>query len=81
MVTLDSLTYDFQAVGEFHLLEIPSENVDVQVRFKPFGANVSMLDRVTTEVGEQRVEIGSNFAKVDGETVGLASGAVLLLDE
>ena len=42
LATLDGLSYDMQTVGEFHVLRIPSLNLDVQARLAPMGSSTSI---------------------------------------
>ena len=79
IVTLDRLKYDLQSVGEFHLLELPDAGIDVQGRFRASGPNVSVLDRVATEINDHRVEVAGSSVKVDGVDLSLADGGVYLL--
>ena len=56
--TLDGLGYDFQAVGEFVLIESTSgDDLQVQVRTAPVGDLVSVNVAVATLVDGQRVTI------------------------
>ena len=72
IVTLDGLAYDFQAVGEFTLIEAASgDPLSVQVRFSPVdGSQVaSQTTAVATMLGSARVVIeakGSPLVSVDG---------------
>ncbi len=80
MYTLDGLAYDLQAVGEFHLLEIPSYGIDVQLRIRGVGTSVSVTDRVATEVGGYSVELrDSGPPLIDGQDFALADGEAALL--
>ena len=79
IVTLDGLAYDFQAVGEFTLIEAASgDPLQVQVRFEPVdGSQVaSQTTAVATTLGTARVVIDANsssLVSVDGATFDLDS--------
>ena len=81
LYTLDRLSYDLQAVGEFHLLEIPQHGIDVQMRTRPVGSSVSVTDRVATEVNGYLVELTNSGPLVDGEPVSLADGEGMMLGD
>ena len=72
IVTLDGLAYDFQAVGEFTLIEAQSgDPLEVQVRFRPVeGSQVaSQTTAVATQLGSARVVVdaeASSLVTVDG---------------
>lgn len=72
LVTLDGLAYDFQAVGEFTLIEAASgDPLDVQVRFQPVdGSDVaSQTTAVATTLGSARVVVdldAASLVTVDG---------------
>ena len=61
MRTIDGVPYDFQAAGEFTLLETPDGAVDVQVRQEPAAGvergAVSNNTAVAARVGDHRVGI------------------------
>ncbi len=88
IVTLDGLGYDFQAVGEYILVEstIPSDPRDfqVQVRFEPLEGSdlVSVTTRMSVDVGGKTIEIdalGASPILVDGVPITaqeIAVGAV-----
>jgi von Willebrand factor type D domain len=47
--TVDGLSYDLQSAGEFHALEVPGTDVDVQARFVPLpgsGNTVSLMTSI-----------------------------------
>ncbi|MFN3262719.1 MAG: Ig-like domain-containing protein [Pikeienuella sp.] len=75
IVTLDGLGYDFQAVGEYILVEtLPgaANPFQVQVRFEPLPGSdlVSVTTRMAVKIGEITVEIdatGPELLLVDGE--------------
>lgn len=79
IVTLDGLAYDFQAVGEFTLIEAASgDPLEVQVRFQPVdGSQVaSQTTAVATALGAARVVIdidGSSLVSVGGAGFDLSS--------
>ncbi|MGD1927188.1 MAG: Ig-like domain-containing protein, partial [Paracoccaceae bacterium] len=74
IVTLDGLGYDFQAVGEYILVEtLPGATnpFQVQVRFEPLPGSdlVSTTTRMAVEIGGVTVEIdalGSDALLIDG---------------
>ncbi len=72
LVTLDGLGYDFQAVGEFTLIEsVSGDPLDIQVRFQPVpGSSVaSQTTAVATMLGTARVvvDLGAlDLVKVEG---------------
>ena len=76
MRTIDGFTYDFQAAGEFTLLETPDDSVDVQVRQEPAHGveqgSVSNNTALAARVGDHRVAIYATPAglelRVDGVT-------------
>ncbi len=85
VVSLDGLTYDLQSVGEFHLLTIPSLDLDLQARFVPMGPSrsVSVLDAVAVRVADQLVEFRpGGDVLLDGEALdaatGLADGSIVV---
>ncbi len=79
IVTLDGLAYDFQAVGEFTLIEaVSGDPLEVQVRFQPAdGSEVaSQTTAVATSLGTARLVIdvdGSSLVSVDGVAFDLSS--------
>ncbi|MEO1538357.1 MAG: Calx-beta domain-containing protein [Pseudomonadota bacterium] len=81
IVTLDGLAYDFQAVGEFTLIEaVSGDALEVQVRFQPVDSSevASQTTAVATMLGGSRVVVdanGSSLVSVDGAGFDL-SGAV-----
>ncbi len=89
LVTLDSLPYDLQAVGEFHLLQSPDGRLDVQARYAPMGAStsISVLAGVAMRIGDETVEVASDgsvlingdpsIIGVDG-TESLSDGSVVV---
>ena len=87
IVTLDGLGYDFQAVGEYILVETEAGATNpfqVQVRFEPLPGSdlVSVTTRMAVDVGGSTVEVdalGSNAILIDGVALSaaqLATGAV-----
>lgn len=56
--TFDGRAYDVQSVGEFHLLEAPGVDLDLQGRLTPIGGRVSAIDRIAFDVGDGTVEVG-----------------------
>ena len=81
IVTLDGLAYDFQAVGEFTLIEATSgDALNVQVRFQPVSGSevASQTTAVATTLGSARVTIdtdGSSLVRVDGVSFDIESAA------
>ncbi|AQR63000.1 hypothetical protein BZG35_16040 [Brevundimonas sp. LM2] len=79
LITLDGLGYDFQAHGEFILIEtVPgaTDPFQVQVRFEPAEGSdlVSVTTGVATEIYGQRIVIdvnGSDLVRIDGVAVSL----------
>ena len=58
LITLDGLGYDFQAVGEFTLVESTAgDPLNIQVRTVPVGEVVSVITVMATEVDGHRVVI------------------------
>ncbi|NNE52472.1 MAG: DUF4214 domain-containing protein [Sulfitobacter sp.] len=56
LITLDSLGYDFQAVGEFTLIRATSgDPLNVQVRMAPISDLVSVITAMATEVNGTRI--------------------------
>lgn len=87
IVTLDGLGYDFQAVGEYILVEtLPGADnpFQVQVRFEPLDGSdlVSVTTRMAVEINGVRVEIdakGADTLLIGGEPASaedLALGAI-----
>lgn len=78
IVTLDGLGYDFQAVGEFTLIEATSgDPLSVQVRYKPVpGSDIaSQTSAVATTLGTARVVIdldAASLVTIDGSAFDLA---------
>ncbi|MET1414786.1 Ig-like domain-containing protein [Roseibium sp. HPY-6] len=81
IVTLDGLGYDFQAVGEFTLIEATSgDPLNVQVRYKPvLGSDIaSQTSAVATTLGTARVVIdidAASLVTVNGVAFDLATAA------
>ncbi|WP_297767970.1 VWD domain-containing protein [uncultured Roseovarius sp.] len=71
LTTLDGLGYDFQAVGEFTLLESTSgDPINVQVRTEPINDAVSVITVMAMDVDGSRVQIdvaGDPVLTIDGE--------------
>ena len=85
--SLDGVRFDFQATGEFVLLDTPS--LHVQSRFEQFGPRpVSMTAATALRIGSHVVEIipadqaadGSLPALLDGNLINLDPGGVWLDD-
>ncbi|MEP4194439.1 MAG: Calx-beta domain-containing protein [Aliishimia sp.] len=93
IVTLDGLGYDFQAVGEYVLIESTMlddpRDFQVQVRFEPLPGSdlVSVTTRMAVDVNGKTIEIdavGDNPLLVDGVTISaedLATGALDVDDD
>ena len=87
MATLDGLTYDLQAEGEFHIVRVPSLNLDVQARLLPNSneTTYTWATAVAFNVNGNYVELGRNgSAVVNGlplaasqQLVDLGDGTVL----
>ncbi|MCC1492044.1 nidogen-like domain-containing protein [Cognatishimia sp. F0-27] len=74
IVTLDGLGYDFQAVGEFVMLESTDATrpMNIQMRTTPISDVVSFTTAVAFEMGTSTVELDSsraNVLTVDGQSV------------
>ncbi|HST48548.1 VWD domain-containing protein [Jatrophihabitans sp.] len=74
LATPDRFTYDLQSVGEFHLLEVPDEGIDIQARFTPSGPNVSLFNTVAFEINDTWVELGNGTLKINGVPTSLSGG-------
>ncbi|WP_433728020.1 VWD domain-containing protein [Actinoplanes sp. CA-051413] len=59
--TLDGLAYDLQSHGEFHLMQVPDADIDLQARFEP-GAitNATRLKAIAFQMNGTPVEIRDN---------------------
>jgi hypothetical protein len=74
--TVDGVPYDFQAAGEFTLLETPDGSVEVQIRQEPSGGvelgSVSNNTALAARLGDRRLAIYATLAglelRVDGVT-------------
>lgn len=77
LTTLDGLGFDFQAAGEFQVVE--ADGVNIQARFTKQGSSASAVDRIAFELGERVVEIEPPSARlrIDGELTWLLSGNML----
>lgn len=79
-VTFDGVSYDFQGVGEFVLVDEPGENgTTIQVRQVPVSGStsVSVTNATATVVDGHRVEIDASAAtplRINGTPTALASG-------
>ena len=79
IVTLDGLAYDFQAVGEFTLIEAASgDPLDIQVRFQPVAGSevASQTTAVATMIGSARVVVdvsATSLVSIDGVAFDLAA--------
>ncbi len=77
LVTLDGLGYDFQAVGEFTLLETTSgDPLTIQIRTEPVSDVVSSTTVVAMDIGGTRVVIDAARhipVTVDGVEVGITA--------
>jgi len=82
--TLDGLYYDFQAAGEFLLIENgPSFIVQVRQQWTPNRPNVAFNKAVAMRMGKVRVGVFVDPARVvvDGKQVTLADGSTLSLPD
>ena len=81
LITFDGLAYDFQAVGEFTLVEaVSGDPLSVQVRYSavPGSDLASQTTAVATDLGGVRLAFdvtAANVLIVDGVAVDLASAA------
>jgi hypothetical protein len=86
--SLDGLGFDFQAVGEFELVQSEPLGLDLQARLTPRGNNASVVDRLAFELNGYRVEIepstgalyigGSQVTLPDGFMFDLGDGAAII---
>ncbi len=80
MLTVNLYRYDFQAAGEFTLLNSADGSLAIQARQEPFGTagHVSINTAIAAEVGSHRVGVYVNGpglqARVDGTVVDLTAG-------
>ncbi|WP_161962457.1 VWD domain-containing protein [Nocardioides speluncae] len=81
IATLDGLAYDLQSVGEFHLLEVPDDGIDVQARFGPRGDNISAMKSIAAEINDVLVEIKGETLRIDGEVQPLVTGEIFDLGD
>jgi len=89
LYTFDGFNYDFQAAGEFTLVQGTDPGLGIQVRQEPWGNNsvVSINTAVAMQVGDDVVGIyrgqpnpininGEFVAIADGETVAVGDGSI-----
>jgi hypothetical protein len=84
ITTLDGLYYDFQAAGDFLLVENgPSFIVNVRQQWTPNRPNVAFNKAVAMRMGKTRVAVFLDPARlvVDGKHVALANGQTLSLPD
>jgi hypothetical protein len=84
MLTVNHQRYDFQAAGEFTLLQSADGSVDIQARQEPFTQNggISLDTAIAAKVGSHRVGVyvvqsglvSHLQAHLDGSTVDLSAG-------
>lgn len=80
ILTLNKYRYNFQAAGEFTLLESPDGSVDIQSRQEPYGTDgyVSINTAIAAKVGTHRVGVYMTKtgldAKLDGQALDLSAG-------
>jgi hypothetical protein len=81
LVTFDRVYYDFQAVGEFIVIESTSgDPLEVQSRQAPMGPSrtVSVNSALAFQVGDRRVEMtiaaGVTQVRIDGEVAAVQPG-------
>jgi VCBS repeat-containing protein len=84
LITFDRLAYDFQAVGEFVLVESQTDDWTIQVRLEPWGDSqfVSANTAVATLVDGVRVGLYRQLAEpllINDEPTPLADGSSLTL--
>jgi len=86
MLTVNKYRYDFQAAGEFTLLDSYDGSLEIQARQEPFQDSkaVSINTAIAARVGSHRVGVyvvdGALQARVDGNVVDLSSGPMDLGD-
>jgi hypothetical protein len=79
LLTVNRYRYDFQAAGEFTLLQSADSSLEIQTRQEPFGTfgGVSINTAIAAKVGSHRVGVyasgGTLQARVDGTAVALGS--------
>jgi murein DD-endopeptidase MepM/ murein hydrolase activator NlpD len=84
LVTVDGYSYDFQAVGEFHLIKDMSDpTFDIQVRQQPYDSSttISMNSALAFKVGTDTVNLFAREAqtvRVNGQPRTLGSAALAL---
>lgn len=77
MRTFDGLAYDFQAAGEFQLVE--GDGVNIQARTDKAGSGASVIGRLAFGLGDHVVDIDAIAPRlrIDGDLVSLESGKML----
>jgi len=81
--TLDGLRFNFQAVGEFLLIEAEDHDLAVQFRTRASGSYVSVNSAAAMQVAGDVVGFyvePHHRVVVDGETVAIDEGGTMLLD-
>lgn len=71
LVTLDGRIYDLQSAGEFVLAQSANGRATVQGRFAPISPDVSVMKAVTLGAGEDRFELSSSGALLNGQPLTL----------
>ncbi len=77
LTTLDGLGYDFQAVGEFVLVQGTDDNLQVHVRTEALTDAVSVITQLGTKLGNRRVTLDlerDDPLWIDGAASGLREG-------
>lgn len=78
LATLDGLSYDLQAAGEFDLAVSKAWDMDVQARFTPASSNVSVLSAIALRLQGHSLEMRSDGSLLqDGTAVTLPDGQLL----
>ncbi|SET60767.1 RHS repeat-associated core domain-containing protein [Nitrosomonas marina] len=86
LVSFDNFKYDFQAAGEFMLVQGTDPGLEIQVRQEPWGNNsvVSINTAVAMQVGDDVVGIyrgQSNPININGEFVAIADGETVAVGD
>jgi hypothetical protein len=77
LMTLDGVYYNVQPVGEVVLLQSLDQDLEIQVRTKPYGRSqvVAVIDKTALKLGETRVVIAADgTTTIDGVPSDLAEG-------
>jgi hypothetical protein len=79
--TLDSVGYDFQAVGEFTLVKSTTDDFEIQTRHQPWGSSTSASanSAIAIKAGGQRIALYANQTNpllINGTAVTLPEGGL-----